>query len=622
MTHILAELYSFTLDAVRNLLRTAKATYCGLPFAHATMDLWTERHSRLAFGSVVIRFVDPATTTMHVLHLGVSQFMGNHTHDIILRWFHERLRYFGLDAHDLGSTTTDSGANVRKAMRLLPAAWIPCMAHAIHNSVVFALGSGGKSTDEMQQSFDGHICDANTQDAGASDDSSANPTAKAMLGRLRKISGHFNHSDKSVTTYRGLSIPGESEARNIITEVSTRWSSTYDACARMFTCHARLTAFFNSSGQPARVKRHRLSSRDWDRLRQLLGVLKGAMEASRRSQSATDPVSAAFFAICSLRRMIASDCFVVPCMPGSSPLAAGKKDIDAYCEAHQDARVIEVDDRLYPSEQLYYDEKDGQEVLCDASRAAVRLLRKQLDTRFFNREDETRDLLEAVPVLMSTVMAPGGAKVLKAASKMLGRPSVYNRAVAAVREMCDRLEDPVPAAVAPTQAPSRSGPSRAAWSCLADFTDEEDSMGGMVPEQTKASLAKIHLDSCLKAVATSKSQDPLEFWKGNKERYPTLYLVACAVLGAVGTSAASERDFSVAASIMRKERSSMLARHLEMHCFIQENVQLLPVNLGDVPKLSHAAADMVRTAMSTGRSRRTSDDDDCSSSDEDNAAGQ
>lgn len=621
MTQILVELYSFTLDALRDLLRTVKASYGGLPFAHATLDLWTERHSRMAFGSVVIRFVDPATTTMRVLHLGVSLFVGNHTHDVILRWFYERLRYFGLDAQDLGSTTTDSGANVRKAMRLLPVAWIPCMAHAIHNSVVFALGSGGKSTDVPEQSPDGRICDANLQDAGEPDERSANPTAKAMLGRVRKICGHFNHSEKSVATYRGLTVPGESQARNIITEVPTRWGSTYDACARLFTCHPRLTAFFNSSGLPVRVQRRRLTSSDWDRMRQLLGVLKGAMEVSRRSQSATDPVSAAFFAVCSLRRMIASDCFVVPCLPGSTPLAAGNKAIDAYCEANPDAQMIEIDDRLYPAEKLYYNERGGQEVLCDSARAAVRLLRKQLDARFFNDEDQTRDLLQSEPVLMSTVMSPGGAKLLKAASKMLGRSSVYNHAVTAVREVCDRLEDPVAAAVAPTPTPTRSGPSRAAWSCLADFTDEEDSMGGMVPEQTRASLAKVHLDSCLKAVATSRSKDPLEFWKENKECYPTLYLVACAVLGAVGTSAASERDFSVAASIMRKERSSMLARHLEMHCFIQDNVNLFPSNLGAVPKLSHEAADKVRSAMPTGRPRRASDPDGDSSSDEDEGAG-
>lgn len=622
MTHILVELYSFTLDAVRDLLRTVKVAYGGLPFAHAAMDVWTERHSRLAFGSVVIRFVEPATTSMRVLHLGVSLFVGNHTHDVIWRWFHDRLRYFGLDAQDLGSTRTDSGANVRKAMRLLPVAWIPCMAHAIHNSVVVALGSWGKATEVPEQSLDGRSCDASSQDAGEPDDCSAYPTAKTLPGQVRKTAGHFNHSDKSVATYRGLSIPGESEARNIITEVPTRWNSTYNACARLLTSHQRFSAFFNPSGLPVRVQRRRLSSSDWDRLRQLLGVLKGAMEVSRRSQSATDSVSAAFFDVCSLRRMIASKSFVVPCLPGSCPLAAGKKAIDAYCEANPDAHVIKIDARLYPAEKLYYNEGDGQEVLCDAARATVRLLRKQLDARFFNLEDETRDLLQSGPVLRSAVSSPGGAKLLKAASKMLGRPSVHNRVVTALREVCDRLEDPVAAAVVPTPSPSRSRPSRAAWSCLADFTDEEDSMGGMVPEQTQASLAKARLDSCLKVVATSRSKDPLEFWKENKERYPTLYLVACAFLGAVGTSAASERDFSVAASIMRKELSSMLARHLKMHCIIQDNVNLFPANLQTVPKLSHEAADKVRSAMPTGRSRRASDADSNSSSDEDEGAGQ
>lgn len=147
------------------------------------------------------------------------------------------------------------------------------------------------------------------------------------------------------------------------------------------------------------MQRRCLSSSDWDRFRQLLGVLKGAIKVSRRSQSATDPVSAAFFAVCSLRRMIASDCFVVPCLPGSSLVVADKKAIDAYCEANPDAHVIEMDDRVYLAEKLQYNEGDGQEVHCDAARGTVRLLRKQLDACPLDLEDETQDLLQSGPVL-------------------------------------------------------------------------------------------------------------------------------------------------------------------------------------------------------------------------------
>lgn len=68
----------------------------------------------------------------------------------------------------------------------------------------------------------------------------------------------------------------------------------------------------------------------------------------------------------------------------------------------------------------------------------------------------------------------------------------------------------------------------------------------------------------------------------------------------MGSSAACERDFSQAGDIMRRERSTMLAQHLEMHCFIKENVGLLPRKLDATPKLSHAEDSSVRDAMSVG----------------------
>lgn len=135
MTHHLIDIYSCTLMALRTRLQAIKAQYMGLPFAHAVTHLWSEKHSRMSCGSLVIRFVDPATTTMEVVDLGVALFRGKHTSDKILSWVRTRLQYIELNTDDLGSTTTDSGANVRKAMRSLVAPWLPCMAHSMHNAM-------------------------------------------------------------------------------------------------------------------------------------------------------------------------------------------------------------------------------------------------------------------------------------------------------------------------------------------------------------------------------------------------------------------------------------------------------------------------------------------------------
>eukprot|EP00168_Porphyra_purpurea_P008961 TRINITY_DN216_c0_g1_i6.p2 TRINITY_DN216_c0_g1~~TRINITY_DN216_c0_g1_i6.p2 ORF type:complete len:344 (+),score=52.97 TRINITY_DN216_c0_g1_i6:1720-2751(+) len=340
------------------------------------------------------------------------------------------------------------------------------------------------------------------------------------------------------------------------------------------------------------------------------------MEVTTRSESATDPVSVVFAAVCSFRRAMFSDSFVVPCPPGPS-LASGKAGIDTYCGSHQGELLIDIGDRLYHAERLYITEGSSMECLCVEATQLVHIMREQLGMRFFNAHDTTRNLLESAPVLMSTVVSPGGAKLFKAVSRMLGTCGLYEKAALLLRGVCDRLVEPTNVETAsPPAAPQGAPRGRGAWSSLPDYTDDEDSLGVEAPASTKAALAKAHLDECLQAVSTGKAKDPLQFWRENKGRYPTLYLVACAVLGAVATSAASERDFSVAGSVVRKDRAALLPRHLEMHTLIKENAHSI-FNVGEVPKLTHAAADKICTSMPTGRPLQAPGGGDVSTSDED-----
>jgi len=120
VTHHLAELYSFFVAEVRAKLARAKELYSGLPVLHLVTDLWTEEHTSTSLGSVVLRYVDPKTGDMEQVNLGVSLFTGRHAHGNINKWLIGRLLYFGLDHDDIASTTTDSGSNIRKALRQLP----------------------------------------------------------------------------------------------------------------------------------------------------------------------------------------------------------------------------------------------------------------------------------------------------------------------------------------------------------------------------------------------------------------------------------------------------------------------------------------------------------------------
>ena len=70
VAHLLTELASFVRDALRTAIATAKEAYAGAAFAHVATDMWTETHSHLSYGSVVLRFVELSSGEVRELSLG------------------------------------------------------------------------------------------------------------------------------------------------------------------------------------------------------------------------------------------------------------------------------------------------------------------------------------------------------------------------------------------------------------------------------------------------------------------------------------------------------------------------------------------------------------------------
>jgi len=241
----------FIVAEVRGKLACAKKLYSGLPFLHLVTYLWTKEHTSTSFRSVFLRYVDPMTGDMEEVHLGVSLFTGRHTHGNINRWSIGRLLYFGLDHDDIASTTTDSGSNIQKAWRQLPYPWNPCVAHSLHNSVVYALGtvserpvpSGGSREESQRHS-----------------ERSRNPSARDLVARGRKLTGNFSHSERSVAIDKYAVVPHDGPCRLLVTDVPTRWSSTYIFMARLYTCYPRLAVFFSSPEVEAGARKRQLTS--------------------------------------------------------------------------------------------------------------------------------------------------------------------------------------------------------------------------------------------------------------------------------------------------------------------------------------------------------------------------
>jgi len=116
---ILMDLFHSVSDSLRSAVRELQHRYKGMPFFHLVTDLWTERHGSGSYRSLALSCVNTDGFTMREMHLGVTLCSGRHDHDNIKRWVLHQLPRFGVKQHYIGSSTTDSGSNVKKTLRQL-----------------------------------------------------------------------------------------------------------------------------------------------------------------------------------------------------------------------------------------------------------------------------------------------------------------------------------------------------------------------------------------------------------------------------------------------------------------------------------------------------------------------
>jgi len=113
----------------------------GPRFFHLMTDVWTERHGSGSDGSLVPRCRDPNVLAVAELHLGRALFMGHHEHVNIEAWTRRFLLREGVRDCHICSSTSDAGANVKKALSEWRPRWMPCAAHTIHLAVKASLGT-------------------------------------------------------------------------------------------------------------------------------------------------------------------------------------------------------------------------------------------------------------------------------------------------------------------------------------------------------------------------------------------------------------------------------------------------------------------------------------------------
>ena len=71
----------------------------------------------------------------------------------------------------------------------------------------------------------------------------------------------------------------------------------------------------------------------------------------------------------------------------------------------------------------------------------------------------------------------------------------------------------------------------------------------------------------------STEKNPLEWWKENSSKYPTLNKLALKYLCIPATSVPSERAFSIAGHVVNEKRASLLPETVNMMVFLADNLK-------------------------------------------------
>lgn len=600
VVHHLTELASHVSSSLKSTLTRVKEAYRGLPWGHVCLDMWTARHSSESYGSVVVRYTDVDSMSVCERSLGVWRCAGKHTYASIRAWLGNRLQFFDLGVEDMASSTTDSGANVRKAMIGLAGSWVPCAAHALHNAVRHALGGSGETANQLAERVGkGGLAARQRRKA------CRNTAAREVLARLRSTIRYFMHSDAEAQKLREVSVSDDPNPRGLIQEVSTRWGSTFDALSRLYTMWPRLSVYFRSTTLSADQRKRRVSNRDWDKLRHLIGVLTPAFEVTKSCQSSSATLADTFSLLVALRQTMLRDCIATPKFP-DVPLAVGAVAIEAFLAAEPDEDVFEVDGRLYPSELVYVEPRSGFDYLCDEARETVYILRTEIDRLFFNATDDSKNWLRNKAVLRAMLLTPGGAKMLREVALWLDFEDPTEAAEAAVVDAGATL---VPSVPVPPRGGSGAGPSSssglsaqraAARSSLVLWgASRSPTHGRALGLADPTPSVEEELSRFYELSACSTAEDSWGFWRRHRDEFRYLFFVAASAFGAVGSSSSCEREFSIAGRLVRGDRATLSVTSVEMHSLVAANADVIPFSTTGVAALTHAAAMLYRGELNT-----------------------
>ena len=197
-------------------------------------------------------------------------------------------------------------------------------------------------------------------------------------------------------------------------------------------------------------------------------------------------------------------------------------------------------------------------------------------TKRWDRETSFKDTAPNT-VIMSTALDPRykNLKSLTPQDVLKVQAKVQTLALLARREEMDEQQnaaDQTRAAPASTTTPPPEAPPSVLDTLLDSDSESEDGENDTVDLNTEI---RNEVHAYFSSKRPPKKEDPLEWWKTNEGKFPSLAKLARSYLCIPGTSTPSERLFSVSGNIVSKKRASLSQEHVDMLTFLHCNSRFM-----------------------------------------------
>lgn len=252
----------------RILQKTTAATWISL-----TSDMWTSEVNSKSFISLTAHWVTDDFSLEHAV-LCVRFFPGSHTGEKICEIISQVLDEYEINITKVHLFLRDSGANIKKAAKLLTVDHEACFIHSLQLVIL-----------------DSIKCQRNVLD---------------LIATGRKIVTHLNHSSSARAKLERIQEEINLPKHRLVQDVQTRWNSTFYLIERL--CEQKMAVNLLAAETETDSVRS-LTQNQWQLAESLLRVLKPFEEITREFSSVHSIISDVIPTLSALKKYI-SQCGV------------------------------------------------------------------------------------------------------------------------------------------------------------------------------------------------------------------------------------------------------------------------------------------------------------------------